>query len=178
MSAAKASVTPRGIMTKITSEEMAADILNPFKDVLLKGGIDDKFLIKQLKSEFRSKEPKIIKIKGAVNPESLPRGYKIVGQSGEVIHCADGGQDYSDGETIIEYQVKNIGVSQRARMDVHKLRGDYPAVKQSIEFPDENGKPQDVNGLEIATRLAYLLNEANRRKNESNGSNTDSESDN
>lgn len=117
---------------EITSAELAADLLNPFKNVLLKGGIDDKFLIRQLKKELRSKEPKIIKVKGAVNPETLKKGYKIVTTSGEIIHSTDGGQDYGDGETVLQYEVANIGISQKARMDVHKLRGDYPAEKHEL----------------------------------------------
>lgn len=128
----KKTVKTETLKPAVTATELASDLLNPFKNVLLKGGIDDKFLIRQLKSEFKSKEPKTIKVKGAINPDSLPRGYRIVATSGEIIHSQDGGQDYGDGETIIEYQVKNIGISQKARIDVHKLRGDYPAEKHEL----------------------------------------------
>lgn len=121
-----------------TREEIIGDILSPMQSALNRGGINEQFLIKQLKKEFRSKEPKVIKVKGAVNPDILPKGYKIVTMSGEIIHSADGGTDYGDGETIIEYQVHNIGISQKARMDVHKLRGDYPAEKHEVTHIHES----------------------------------------
>ena len=115
-------------MAVITSEEIAKDLLNPFKDVLVKGGIDDDFLIKHLKREFRAKEPKVVKVKGSVSQEDLPSGFKVIADSGTVYEGEKGAVNL-EGETLIKYKVDLIGISQKARMDVHKLRGDYPAEK-------------------------------------------------
>jgi hypothetical protein len=118
--------------SKITAKEIADDLLNPFVDFLEKGGITDDFLVKQLKKEFRSKEPKIIKVKGAVSQNDLPPGFKLIATSGTLSYQeGDDGQEevYGSGDSIIQYKVHNIGISQRARMDVHKLKGHYPAEK-------------------------------------------------
>ena len=44
-----------------------------------------------------------------------------------------------------------------------------PVERKQIEFPDENGKPQQIGSLftdmERATRLVYLMNQAAKRKN-------------
>lgn len=140
-------------MNTITSEELARDLLNPFKDVLLKGGIDEGFLIDQLKKEFNSQEPKIIKIKGSIEQSELPEGFEVVANSG-MVYEGEKGVVRLDGETIIQYKVDNIGTMQKARMDVHKLRGDYPAEKMDhnvkgditvniIKFSDKNKESDD-----------------------------------
>ncbi len=115
---------------KITSEQLAKDLLNPFKDVLLKGGIDDDYLIKQLKKEFENEEPKVIKSSGKLDSRSLPKNYKVI---------AKPTKDNPYGDTIIECRLHNLGISQKARMDVHKLRGDYPAEKH--EHTGKDGGP-------------------------------------
>jgi len=146
-------------METVTSEELAEDLLNPFKDTLIKGGIDDDFLIRQLKREFRAKEPKIIKVKGAINPEDLPAGFKVIASTGVIEHRKEGDEDvsfYSDGETIVQYKVHLIGTSQKARMDAHKLRGDYPAEKHDI-----SGALQVIPKLGEADR-ELLTNTANK----------------
>lgn len=38
------------------------------------------------------------------------------------------------------------------------------ADKRSTIFPDKDGNPQDINGLEAATRLAHIINQAAKRK--------------
>lgn len=57
---------------------------------------------------------------------------------------------------------------QKARIDAHKLRGDYPADKHV--FPDENGKPQNLGAAfgdtERSARLIYLLETAEKRAKE------------
>lgn len=40
-----------------------------------------------------------------------------------------------DGEVVSERIVKDMGVRQKARMDAHKLRGDYPAEKHEHSGP-------------------------------------------
>jgi hypothetical protein len=121
-----------------TRKEIINDLLSPFQNALNAGGINEQFLIKQFKQEFKSREPKVIKVKGAVNPDTLRKGFKIIAQSGEIIHSADGGQDYSDGETIIEYHVRNIGIAQKARMDAQKLLGLYPVEEHKVTHIHES----------------------------------------
>jgi len=105
-----------------TRDEIINDLQSPFKSALNTGGIDDDFLIKQLKREFENEEPKTIKVRGHIDSRKLPKNYKVIARP----------LKNEDGDTVIEHKVHQIGISQKARIDVHKLRGDYPAEKHDL----------------------------------------------
>lgn len=73
-----------------------------------------------------------------------------------------------DGLVVESRDVIAWGIRQAARIDAHKLRGDYPSSK--VEFPDANGKPQNISAVfgetERAARLIYLLEQAEKRAKE------------
>ena len=73
-----------------------------------------------------------------------------------------------DGFVVESRDVIAWGIRQAARIDAHKLRGDYPSSK--VEFPDANGKPQNISAVfgetERAARLIYLLEQAEKRAKE------------
>jgi hypothetical protein len=52
-----------------------------------------------------------------------------------------------------------------------------PPENKKIEFPDENGKPQQIGGMftnmERATRLIFLLDQAKKKQDAENGNNGD-----
>lgn len=101
----------------VTGEEIRESFSRPIIEALDKAGLDLEFLVKQLKAELKSFTPEIIKFDGPIFPETtLPRGYKIVAQGG--------------GKTVLEARRIDMGTRQRARIDAHKLRGDYPAEKR------------------------------------------------
>lgn len=120
-------------MAEITNEDIL--IKTPFHEKAEKKGITDKFLITRLKRGFNAKTPVNIKIKGAVNPDDLPKGYKIIATSGVLTYDKEGKRVFSDGETIIRFDYWDMGIQEGARKDTHKLRGDYPAVKQELTGP-------------------------------------------
>lgn len=113
-----------------TRDEIIQDLRSPFKSVLNRGGIDDEFLVKRIKQELNAKETRVVKAKGALTADSLPKtkkgnvkpGYKIIGTSG-VIETLN---------TLLAVDFIDWGIRQKARMDVHKLRGDYPAEKHEL----------------------------------------------
>jgi len=92
-------------------------------------GITNKKLARQLKAELQAKETKVIKIKGAVKQEDLPRGFKIIATSGYLSYTKEGDEIYGDGETIIRYDVIAHNIRQNARKDAEAQRGHYPADK-------------------------------------------------
>ncbi len=106
-------------------------MLSPFKSAMNRSGIDEEQLIGKLKEELNAEERKVIKISGQVDKSTLDKGYRVVAES--------------ENETIIEYSVNNSAISQKARLDAHKLRGDYPAekientgtVKVVVEYADD-----------------------------------------
>lgn len=109
------------------SEEIINALASPFADALDGIGVTKQFLAKRLKKEINAKETKLQKLKGAVSTDDLPKtrkgnvkpGYRIVAAS-------------EDNETLIEIDYLNWTISQKARMDANKLRGDYPAEKHEL----------------------------------------------
>ena len=111
-------------------------------------------LTKLLKRELKAKVTKSIKVKGAVNPDELGRGRRIVAASGTIIQTKDKGS-FGDGETVIEWDEIAWDIRQRARMDAHKLRGDYPAEKR--EITGAGGGPLQMLYEEIVGRATKLV---------------------
>jgi len=62
-------------------------------------------------------------------------------------------------------------IDHNVRLDAAKMAIELLRMKPptQVEFPDEHGKPQSINGtvftdMERATRLVYLMNQAAKRK--------------
>jgi hypothetical protein len=96
---------------------------------LIKEEITDEYLAKKLKGELKAKRSELIKIRGAIAQESLPKGYKLIAVSGTLAYSKDGDEIFGDGESLIERKVPDRQIQQKGRQDTHKLRGDYPAEK-------------------------------------------------
>lgn len=111
-------------MAEVTNNDVK---LPSFGDDLNTSGITSAYLIRKLKRELNAKETKVIKIKGVVSQDSLPKGFRVIATSGLLAYDKEGTQLFGDGETIIRYDPANMGIRQRAREDTHKLKGDYPA---------------------------------------------------
>jgi len=114
----------------VTADETIQDLLHPFQEAMDAERITPKLLARKLKAELSAKSSKTIKIKGA--PGQLPKGYKTITTTGiiEKIHvdgCTE--KDYCDGESVLGWDEVDWGTRQKARIDAHKLRGDYPAEK-------------------------------------------------
>jgi len=113
-------------------------------------------LTKLLKRELRAKVTKSIKVKGAVNADQLVKGRRIVAASGTIIQTKDK-DSFGDGETVIEWDEIAWDIRQRARMDAHKLRGDYPAEKR--EITGAGGGPLQMLYEEIVGQATGLVND-------------------
>jgi hypothetical protein len=100
----------------------------PMGAVLDRHGITRDKLASLLKAEIRAKSTKTMKVKGAVSPASLPRGVRVIAATGEIRHGQDG-DDFGDGNTLLSWNEVAWDVRQKARMDAHKLRGDYPSER-------------------------------------------------
>ncbi|MDD5511602.1 MAG: hypothetical protein PHI12_12460 [Dehalococcoidales bacterium] len=101
-------------------------------DALRDEGIYERILAKQLKAELKAKATKTIKIKGRVDPETLPRCVKILATT-----TASQGEECSGGgETVLQWQERAWDVQSKARTDAHKLLGHYPADKLRVDSYD------------------------------------------
>jgi len=125
----------------VTSDEIVEALLRPIDEALQETGLTPKYLTKKLKRELGAKKTTHIKVRGVIDKESttLPRGIKIISESSD--------------ETVIAISQIDWGTRQKARIDTHKLRGDYPAEKRQLsgkldiqhsnwaELMDEVAKP-------------------------------------
>jgi len=94
-----------------------------------KAGLTFHYLIKKLKKELNATITKTIKVKGAVTASELPRTYKVLATSGQIVTLKgkDGvEEDYGDGETIIAYEEIDWSTRQKARIDAQELLNLYP----------------------------------------------------
>jgi len=96
-------------------------------------GITPAFLSRRLKRELNAKETHRVKVKGAVDPDNLPKGRKLVTTSGSLAYDKTG-EVFGDGDSVIEWSEINWKVRQTARMDAQKLLGAYPAERKTVEL--------------------------------------------
>jgi len=97
---------------------------------------------KKLKAELNAKDTKPFRAKTAkpVDPLDLSKGF------------------YETEEVIYSKPMAAWEVRQRARMDAHKLRGDYPPDKsehffpQGLPIPKDSISPNEVNPLKEAAK--------------------------
>ena len=115
-------------------QEMIAEVLHPTRLCLENEGLSLKALANQLKKELKAKITKTAKLRGAVS--STKKGQHILSTSGQIVTTKDG-EVFGDGDTVIAWNEVDWSTRQRARMDAHKLRGDYPAEKHEITNTDQ-----------------------------------------
>jgi hypothetical protein len=129
----------------VTVDELNQATAPCFKVILEKEGIDGPFLARQLKRELKSKETKIISIDGCfktleeiivttaaqeLDEKTLKKIKKLANSSGIRILGA------SKDKTLVAIDMVNWGTQQSARMDAHKLRGDYAVVTKKVQFDE------------------------------------------
>jgi hypothetical protein len=121
------------------SAQAAKEVVNLRLEALDNAGLTFEFTIKLIKKELRAKKTERLKVKGAVNPDNVGKDRRILATSGTIETDKDGGQYYGDGDTVIEWDEVDWTTRQKARMDLHKLRGDYP--DKHVELTGKNGGP-------------------------------------
>jgi hypothetical protein len=152
----------------VTIEEINNSATQPFGPILDKHGITADALAKELKKELSAKETKFIKIRRNAQADEIVRqitdsvGAKKRVSKVKVVH-------ETTEEQIIAVDVVNWTTRQNARIDAHKLRGDYPSAINKHTFPDKDGNPQSISGSELtdtekAVRIAYILRKAMENK--------------
>lgn len=113
------------------AEALRDQIFAETRQALDDAGLSLKFLVGKLKRELNAKTTKTQKVKGA--PNELPKGVRVITTTGtiEYVPGEDGPERvYSDGDSLIQWDEAALDIRQKARIDAHKLRGDYPAEKQ------------------------------------------------
>lgn len=114
------------------SRQAAQEAIDERLKALEKQGLTFDYLAKKLKRELNAKKTITQKVKGSPGNE-MPDGYRRIVTTGliEYVKGEDGPEkEYSDGDSLIQWDETAWDVRQRARIDAHKLRGDYPADKR------------------------------------------------
>jgi hypothetical protein len=117
------------------------DLIRPIHQAIERHGLTPDELVRKLKRELGAKRTVTVKVKGAVEEKKLPRDAKVIAM-------AEG-----EDETLLAIDLVDWGTRQRARMDAHKLRGDYPA-----ERLEHSGKLEMEHSGEVNLGLAALKN--------------------
>ena len=115
-------------------QEMIQEALHPTRLCMENAGLSLKALTQALKKELKAKVTHTAKLRGAVS--SAKKGQRILSTSGQIVTTKDG-EVFGDGDTVIAWNEVDWSTRQRARMDAHKLRGDYPAEKHEISNVDQ-----------------------------------------
>ena len=114
------------------SRQAAQEAINERTKALENHGLTFDYLAKKLKRELNAKKTITQKVKGSPGNE-MPDGYRRIVTTGliEYVKGEDGPEkEYSDGDSLIQWDETAWDIRQRARIDAHKLRGDYPAEKR------------------------------------------------
>lgn len=140
----------------VSGEEIRKSLQDHVFGALSAEGITLKTLAKKLKAELNSKITRTQKVKGA--PGDLPKGFRRITTTGivDIVQGEDGPvREYSDGESLIQWNEADMAIRQRARMDAHKLLNHYPAEKH--EHTGRNGGPIETRDT---TKLEDLSDDA------------------
>lgn len=117
----------------VSVSEMTRAQTTPMREELKAVGITKKRLAAELLKELEATETKVVKVKGFMIPGmdgvdaemrgKLPDGYEAVMKTTD--------------ETLVQRDLVDWDIRQRARMDAQKLIGAYPAAKFEFSGPAE-----------------------------------------
>ena len=117
-----------------SKQDLQDSLLRPFIEALEKRNINADFLADLLVEGAGATVTKTAKLRGRVNPGDLPPVVRILAYSSKPM-IDKAGLEYEDGDTLIAWEEINHPIRQDVRMDAHKLRGDYPAMKHEVSGP-------------------------------------------
>lgn len=124
----------------IDTKAIQQEVFNETRQALENTGITLNYLSKNLKKLLKAKKTITQKVKGS--PNDLPKKCRIITTTGviETVRGEDGPErEYSDGESLIQWDEADTTIQLRALVEAHKLRGDYPAEKH--EHSGNGGGP-------------------------------------
>jgi len=118
----------------VTAEEVRARNNSDVIARMDSAGLTLDHLIKCLKRELKAQVTKTQKVKGV--PHEVAKGVRTICVTGLIEkHTTRDGieKDYTEGDSVIAINEIAWEVRQKARMDAHRLRGDYPAEEHKHE---------------------------------------------
>lgn len=109
-------------------QEIGMDVRRETLSLLQKKGPKlDKVLLR-LRQSLNAKETKIVKIKGAINEDELPKGFNLIGHSGLLTNTKDG-DIFGTGESLVACDLIAHGHRLRAVELALQLHDAMPSQK-------------------------------------------------
>jgi hypothetical protein len=139
---------------RVSPDEIIDTLIAPLQQAFEDKGITVEFLAKEAKAELNAKQTKTVKLKGALK-EKLPRGIKVGAITGIIETDEEGEVIGGTGETLVLINEINWSTRQKARMDIQKIRGDYPAEKHDVQL-DERSLNAVLRGLPPGVRASVI----------------------
>ena len=130
-------------MTKaeaLKGQEVGMDVRQETVRLLQKKGPKlDKVLLR-LREALNANETKVIKLKGAITKDELPKGFDLIVNTGLVIEGKDG-ESFGNGESLVSYDVVAHGHRLKAVDLALQLHDAMPSLKH--EHTGKDGKDLD-----------------------------------
>jgi len=130
-------------MTKaeaLKGQEVGMDVRQETVRLLQKKGPKlDKVLLR-LRQALNANETKVIKLKGAITKDELPKGFDLIVNTGLVIEGKDG-ESFGNGESLVSYDVVAHGHRLKAVDQALQLHDVMPSLKH--EHTGAGGKDLD-----------------------------------
>ena len=123
----------------------------------------------RLRQALNAKETKVVKLKGAVTQDALPKGFVSVVNTGTVVRGKDG-MDYGDGDSLIKYDVVAHGPRLKAIELALTLHDAMPSQRHehNIHAAPElvnaviDGLPENVVGSVLSKLDKYISGQRTR----------------
>lgn len=100
---------------------------DPITTVMEAKGLTNERLVDALLEEMEATDVKLLKVK-AGNLRTAP-GLRVVAETGVQLGA---GAPLLDAESVLQVTTIDWGTRQKARMDAHKLKNQYPNAKQDL----------------------------------------------
>lgn len=111
-------------------------------------GLSDTELKAKIVGLINAKETKFIKVKGAVNPDDLAEGTRVIASTGTIEKGAQGSEWYGDGDTLLAVETESLAIQTKNIETAVKIKG---LIKPPVV---------EVNGLD--TLVDDILKARNR----------------
>jgi hypothetical protein len=116
-------------------------------DWLSEAGLSENALKIKLLNLLDAEETKIVKISGAVNPESLPDRCRVLCSTGSIESDKDSGEHFGTGETVLAISIR-ANETQRRTLDMAmKAKGMYAPERH--EVTGEKGGPIETRMVNV-----------------------------
>jgi len=115
----------------------------PFSSYKRKGPKLDKVL-KRLRDALKAQETKVVKLKGAITPDQLPKGFKLIVNTGLLIEGPEG-QQFGTGESLVKYDVVAHGHRLKAVDLALQLHDAMPSQKHEVVSKLDNESDDELD---------------------------------